>query len=70
MVSKELFRLKLVSKDLFGKDYFKKDFEKDLKHRTHLSRWKIILVMAADIISIHFRVSEWELLPKNCFEGI
>ena len=28
MVSKELFRLKLVSKELFGKDCFKKDFEK------------------------------------------
>ena len=28
MVSKELFRLKLVSKDLFGKNCFKKDFER------------------------------------------
>ena len=70
MISKELFRLKLVSKSLFGKDCFKMDFERNLKHHTHLSRWKIILVMAADIISIHFRVSEWELLPKNCFEDI
>ena len=27
MISKELFRLKLVPKDPFDKDYFKKNFE-------------------------------------------
>ena len=56
----------IVLKGYLTKIVSKKDFEA-FKHYTHLSRWEIILVMVANIISIHFRVSEWELLPKELF---